>query len=63
MPDLDTRSAVNGPKRNAMCLDGKPRMVTGLDEYPKVGDRYEIFGELRRVVEVSDRVVLRRVPS
>jgi len=32
-------------------------MLTGLDEYPKVGDRYEIFGELWRVVEMSDRVV------
>jgi hypothetical protein len=35
----------------------------GLDEYPKVGDRFEIFGELWRVVEVSDRVVLTREPS
>ena len=34
-----------------------------LDVIPKVGDRYEIFGEVWRVAEVSDRVVLRRVPS
>ena len=41
----------------------EPVMLTGLDEYPKVGDRYEIHGELWRVVEVSDRVVLTREPS
>ena len=36
---------------------------SGLDEIPKVGDRYELFGELWRVIEVSDRVVLTREPS
>jgi hypothetical protein len=38
-------------------------MLTGLNEYTKVGDPYVIHGELWRVVEVSDRVVLTREPS
>ena len=58
MPALDTRSAGTGPNRTTMWLDGKPCMVTGLDRWPKVGDRLVIDGELRRVVEVSDRFVL-----
>ena len=37
--------------------------VTGLDAWPKVGDRLEIDGELWRVVEVSDRWVLEREPN
>lgn len=41
----------------------EPVELTGLDEYPKVGDRYELFGELWRVEEVSGRVVLTREPS
>ncbi len=63
MPDLDIRTIGTGPKHTAMWLDGSPCIVTGLDEIPKVGDRYELFGELWRVAEVRDRVVLRRVPS
>ena len=63
MPDLDTPTAGNGPKRTAMWLDGEPYMVTGLDAWPKVGDRLEIDGKLWRVVEVSDRFVLEREPS
>ena len=58
MPSLDIRTAGTGPKRTAMWLDGVPCMVTGLDAWPKVGDRYEIHGELWRLVEVSDRFVL-----
>ncbi len=63
MPDLGVRTAGDGPKHTAMWLDGTPCMVTGLDAWPKVGDRPEIDGELCRVVEVSDRFKLEREPS
>ena len=54
----------DGPRQIAVWLRREePLMLTGLDEYPKVGDRYELFGELLRVVEVTDRVVLTREPS
>ena len=61
--ELDTRSAGTGSKRIAVWLDGVPIMLAGLEEWPKVGDRYEIDGELWRVVEVSDRFRLEREPS
>jgi hypothetical protein len=38
-------------------------VLAGLDEYSKVGVRYEIYGEPWRVVEVSDRVLLTREAS
>jgi len=41
----------------------EPVGLSGLDEYPKVDDHYEIHGELWRAVEVSDRFVLEREPS
>ena len=47
----------DGPKRAAMWLDGVPCMVVGFHEWPKVGERHLIDGELWRVVEVSDRFV------
>jgi hypothetical protein len=46
-----------------MWLDGMPCMLTGLDEYPRVGDRYELFGEFWRVVEIYDRIICEREPS
>jgi len=63
MPDLDIRSAGSGTKRTSMWLDGTPYMVTGLDAWPKVGDRLVIDGELWKVVEVSDRFKLERESS
>ena len=54
----------DGPRQMPVWLQREePVVLTGLDEYHKVGDRYEIFGERWRVAEVRDRVVLRRVPS
>ena len=38
------------------------REITGLERWPKVGDRLVIEGELWRVVEVSDRWVCEREP-
>ncbi len=61
--DLGTRSADTGPKLTSMWLDGTPRMVTGLDARPIVGDRFEVDGELWRVVERTDRIVLERESS
>lgn len=46
-----------------MWLEGVPIMLAGLEEWPKVGDRLVIDGDLWRVVEVSDRFVLEREPS
>jgi len=46
MPDLDIRTAGNGPKSSAMWLDGVPCIVKGFHEWPKVGDRLVIDGEL-----------------
>ncbi len=51
----------DGPRQIPVWLrTEEPVVLTGLDKYPRVGDRYELFGELWRVVEVSDRVVLTR---
>jgi len=46
-----------------MWLDGTPCIVKGFHEWPKVGDRYVVGGELWRVVEVSDWWVCEREPS
>ena len=54
----------DGPRQIPVWLRREePLVLDGLDEYPKVGDRFELFGELWRVVEVSDKVVLTREPS
>jgi len=60
---IDSRRLGNGPKRTAAWLDGMPIMLAGLEEWPKVGDRFEIRGGLWRVVEISDRFRLDRGPS
>ncbi|MDB4306011.1 hypothetical protein N9980_00430 [bacterium] len=41
----------------------EPLWLTGLDEYPKVGDRHEIDSELWRVVAWTDRIICEREPS
>ena len=38
-------------------------IVASLEEWLKVGDRFEIDGQLWRVVEIYDRIVLTREPS
>ena len=63
MPSLTIRRVGNGPKQSAMWLDGTPCIVKGFHEWPKVGDRYVVGGELWRVVEVSDWWVCEREPS
>ena len=45
----------DGPRQIPVWLRREePLMLTGLEEYPKVGDRYEIDGVLYRLVEISD---------
>jgi hypothetical protein len=63
VPDLDTRSVGDGQKQTTAWLDGAPCMVKGLEEWPRVGDRYVIDGELWRVVKISDRIICEREPS
>ena len=64
MPKDNKYRIGDGPRQMPVWLQREdPVVLTGLDEIPKVGDRFELFGELWRVVELSDRVVLRRVPS
>jgi hypothetical protein len=62
-PDLDTRSAGTGPKQGAMWLDGAGCIVQGFHEWPKVGERYVIDGELNRLVEISNRWIWEKEPS
>ena len=38
-------------------------ILAGLEEWLKVGDRFEIDGELWRVVEIYDRIICEREPS
>ena len=53
------RRVSNGPRQMPVWLRTEdPVMLTGQDEYPKVGDCSEIFDELWRIVEVSESVVL-----
>ena len=49
--------------RTTVWLNGAPIMLAGLEEWPKVGDRYEIDGELWRVVEIHYRIICEREPS
>ena len=58
MPNIDIRSAGTGPKRTSMWLDGTPCMVTGLDEWPRICDEFEIDGERWVVERIADRVEL-----
>jgi hypothetical protein len=60
MPGLDTRRVGDGPKRSSMWLDGVPCMVTGLNAWPKVGDRLVIDGELWRVVDARRSYICER---
>ncbi len=63
-PKPDTRTVGAGPKQTAVWLDTVPITLAGLEEWPKVGDRYVIDGKLWRVVErIGDRIELEVVAS
>ena len=63
MPSLNIRKVGDGPRCYAVWLDHWPVFLDGLDGLPHIGDRFEIDGELWRVVEVYDRIICEREPS
>ena len=63
MPSLNIRKVGDGPRRYAVWLDHWPVFVDGLDGLLQIGDRFEIDGQLCRVVEIYDRIVCEREPS
>ena len=63
MPSLNIRKVGDGPRCYAVWLDTWPVFLDGLDGLPHIGDRFEIDGELWRVVEISNRIVCEREPS
>ena len=60
---LNIRKVGDGPRCYAVWLDHWPVFLDGLDGLPQVGDRFEIDGELWRVVEIYDRIICEREPS
>jgi len=63
MPSLNIRRVGDGPRCYAVWLDHWPVFLDGLDGLPHIGDRFEIDGQLRRVVEIYDRIICEREPS
>ncbi len=63
MPSLNIRKVGDGPRCYAVWLDTWPVFLDGLDGLPHIGDRFEIDGELWRVVEIYDRIICEREPS
>ncbi len=53
----------DGPRRMPVWLDHWPVFLDGLDRLPHVGDRFEVDGELWRVVEIYHRIICEREPS
>ena len=53
----------DGPWTVVLWRDRRPAILSGLDRYPVVGDRFEVGGELWRVVEIYDRIICEREPS
>ena len=49
--------------RTKVWLDGVPVILAGLEEWPKIGDRFEVDGEVWRVVEIHHRILCEREPS
>lgn len=43
--------------------DQQPAIISGLDRYPEVGDRFVLDGELWRVVDASQSYNCEREPS
>jgi hypothetical protein len=63
MSSLNIRKVGTGPRCYAVWLDHRPVFLDGLDGLPKIGDRFEIDGELWRVVAWTDRIICEREPS
>jgi len=54
MRSLKIRRVGDGPRCYAVWLDHWPVFLDGLDGLPQIGDRFEIDGELWRVVEQAE---------
>jgi hypothetical protein len=63
MPSLNIRRVDDGPGCYAVWLGSWPVFLDGLEGLPHIGDRFEIDGQLWRVVEWTDRIICERVPS
>jgi hypothetical protein len=63
MPSLNIRKVGERPRRFAVRLLRRPVFLDGLDGLPHIGDRFEIDGQLWRVVEIYDRIICEREPS
>ena len=63
VPSLNIRRVGDGPRRYAVWLDHWPEFLDGLGGLPYIGDRFEIDGELWRVVEIYHRIICEREPS
>ena len=60
MRDLNIRKVGDGPYRYAIWLDTWPVFLDGREDIPYIGDRFEIDGELWRVVEIYNRIICER---
>jgi len=49
--------------RTIIWRDWQPAILSGLDRYPVVGDRFEVNGELWRVVDARGSFICEREPS
>ena len=64
MTDGNKHRIGDGPRQMPVWLRREePLMLTGLDEWPKVGEVIVIYGESWRLVEISDRWVCEREAS
>jgi hypothetical protein len=52
-----------GPWTVVLWRDRQPAILSGLDRYPVVGDRFEVSGELWWVVDARESYICEREPS
>ena len=53
----------DGPWAVVPWRDQHPAILSGLDRYPAVGDRFEVDGKLWRVVDAKRSYLCEREPS
>ncbi len=63
MPSLNIRKVDDGPRCYAVWLDHWPVFLDGLDGLPRIGDRFEIDGELWWVVNARRSFICEREVS
>ena len=59
----DNHRIGDGPCTVVLWRDRQPAILSGLDRYPKVGDRFVADGELWRVVDARGSYICEREPS